>query len=164
MGMYAKPDHSSFLLLMDRLYCNNHWIKMPRMLPKRQFKIMYIHAVFVRNFINCLCIWVIWWGWKFSAPQVGVPFYYHWHILIKGLFSVKKDDGVILIFNKDMVNIITFNWTKMLKYLIIPTSNSPVSSPSICFNCNDLVIGNNNLESSCHYWWTLFSLEKVSAG
>lgn len=46
---------------------------------------------------------------------------------------------VILISNKDIVNTITFNWTKMLKSLIIPTA-SFLFQLRIYFNGSGLVM------------------------
>ena len=97
----------------------------------------------------------------------------HWALsfTVPGIYSSKDsfqqrkiNDNVVLNFNKDIVNIITFNWAKVLKYLIIPTAILPSHLSTFILTVVILSRAATTLRvSSYSYWLNYLALKKVSS-
>lgn len=97
----------------------------------------------------------------------------HWALsfTISGIYSSKDslqrrkiNDYVVLNFNKDIVNIITFNWAKVLKYLIIPIAILPFHLSTFILIVVVLSYAATNLRVSPYsYWLNYWALKKVSS-
>ena len=97
----------------------------------------------------------------------------HWALsfTISGIYSSKDsfhrrkiNDNVVLNCNKDIMNIITFNWAKVLRYLIIPTAILPFHLSTFILIVMILSCAATTLRvSSYSYWLNYLALKKVSS-
>lgn len=115
MDIFVDPDHKPILLLIYKLCCNNHWVKRPITLPQNSLNTHHYCSKFYELFVHLshtIVLKVLCSTGRSLLPSLACTHHrdFQWR---------KMNDDVIFIFNKDSINIITFNWTKML---LIPTA------------------------------------------
>lgn len=118
---------------------------------------------------TALLLKIVWVACTFESYDRADSSGLHWAFpfTISGIYSSNDslqwrmmNDDVILVFNKDIVNIITFNWSQMLKTPIIPTVIL-IFQLSVFYLVGMTVILSYTVTtlgvSSCNYWLIFLS-------
>lgn len=163
MDIYLDSDYIPILLLTYKLCFNDQRIKNAHNISKESLKwYTYITLLeilpVVCTFESCYRAEISLLHWALSFTLSGI-------YSSKDSFQWRKiNDYVVLNFNKDIINIITFNWAKVLKYLVIPIAILPFHLSTFILIVVVLSYAATTLRVSPYsYWLNYLALKKVSS-